>query len=100
MEADLLQAPLFVAVLGEDTDDKHRSVILFDGTGEMFVAAHRLASRDLEVGERLNFYTDSDGNPISWPFQGFEGGKHIGHARDSKLKPLWEQLASRLGVPA
>ena len=99
MEADLLQAPFFVGVLGEPEKDC-RSVILFNGTGEMWVAAHRIASRDIEVGESLNFYTDSDGNPISWPFQGFEGGKHIGHARDSKLKPLWEQLAARLGVPA
>jgi len=99
MEADLLQAPFFVAVIGEP-EDTHRSVILFNGTGEMWVARHRMTSRDLEVGESLNFYTDSDGNPISWPFQGFEGGKHIGHANDSKLKPLWEQLAARLGVTA
>ena len=99
MEADLLQAPFVVTVLG-DAEKKHRSVILFSETGEMFVAAHRLRSRELEVGETLSFYTDSHGNPISWPFQGFEDGKHIGHARDSRLKTLWEQLAARLGVPA
>ena len=101
MEAELLQSPFFVAVLGQpESEDEHRSIILFDSSGEMFVAAHRIESRNLEVGERLNFYTDSSGAPISWPFHGFENGKHIGHARDSRLKPLWEQMAKQLGLTA
>lgn len=99
VETELLQAPFFVVVLGEP-QGKNQSIILFNMTGEMYVGRYSTRRRNLEVGERLIFYTDSDGHPISWSFHGFDDGNHIGHANESKLKQLWEELAKRLGVPA